>query len=315
MSLYIPKRAIYCFAFLMICLIHLFAIAPDARAEKIGVIMSRGSEFSQKSHAALLSYLKEKGYGTRIQFLSQTPNPDPVAWSNASRKIMAADVDAILVYGTAPTVATIKEKPDVPVIYVGIYQPIAEKLHSRNVTGVCSKPGIGNLIRYMHDSGTTNPAVVLYSSAEDDSREQFREFMNLAGKYRISMAGLDIRKPADFSSVMADVTGGTIFITSSLVIESVLHSVLRTAYSRKIPTASLMPSENPSPILSISPTADRIGQETARKIIALLEGARPGNIPVTCVQDTEVVYNLRDAQTMNIKVPLSILNDATRIVK
>lgn len=309
------KMARYAVA-IVLALAAMTVIAPrDAAAETVGVIMTKGSEFSQRAHNSLLAYLKDKGYGTRVQFIVQTPFPDPVAWSNAARKLIAADVSVIISYGTAPTLALVREQHDMPIIYAGIYQPIAEKIRSRSVTGVCIKPGISSLMRYMHDSGAQNPATVLYCSAEDDSREELREFQALAEKYKFVVTGLDIRKPADFANSMANITSGTVFITGSQVIETVYKSIIRTLTARHVPTASLIASDNPSPVLSVSTTPEKNGHEAGRRLVAFLEGGKQSEIPMSCLSDNEVVYNLKDAQDMGIKVPMSILNDATRIIK
>ncbi len=309
------KSAVCALALFVSVLMACFWGVPEAHAEKIGVITTRGSEFSQRAHAALQAYLKEKGFGARVQFIAQTPYPDPVAWSNASRKLLAAGVDAIVVYGTGPAIAAVKENPDVPVIYAGVYQPTSEKFHSKKTAGVCVKSAVQSLMRYMYDSGSPNPAVVLYSSIEEDSREQLAEFKSSAGKFRFTVTAVDIRKPADYVSAIADLSGGTIFISSSLVIEGVLRSVIRTAHARKLPTASLMASESPSPILSISPSPERVGQEAARKLMAVLDGTRPAELPVMCLPEGDVIYSLKEAQDMGIKVPISILNDATKVIQ
>jgi putative ABC transport system substrate-binding protein len=292
-----------------------FPLMGRAWAETVGVIITRDSESYEKMHQAFLSYLTEKGLSKRVKFITQSPNADPIAWSNAARKLIALDVDAIVVYGAEPTISVIRERSNIPVIYAGLYEATASGIRANNVTGVCAKYSIPTLLRYLKAADALGNLGVVYCGLEEESKSQMLEIKALTSKYDFRITELNVKKASNASTMLAEAKVDALFMTSSSVVGSVYNNILRIADSRRIPTASLIQSDEMFATVTMAPEAEEIGREAARKLAQILGGTPVGRIPATCSSGVEIVFNLKEAQSMGLKIPMNLVTEATRIIQ
>lgn len=298
---------------LLLVAVFLYPAGP-ARAETVGVIMTHGDASSEKTHQAMLARLQKKGHAEKVKFLAQRPYPDPIAWSNAARKLIAADVDVLVTYGTPATLSAINERSGVPIVYVGVYEPVASTIDAEEVTGVCSRYQVSSLVRYLRDSTSLKSLGVVYSDLEEDSVNQVEEIKSLSGRYGFSVTEINVRAPSDADAVVSAAEVDALFITSSSMAGSVFSSVVRAAGDRKIPTASLMVREDPGATMMLSTKAGSQGEAAADMLMRILEGTPPGEVAPACSKDIELVFNLRAARGMGIRISMDLVTEATRII-
>lgn len=299
---------------LLLAAAGLFMSPEAARAETVGVVITHGDSSSEKIHEAFVSYLDSNGLGGRIRFLVQRPYPDPIAWSNAARKLIAADVDVLVTYGASATLSALAEKSGVPIIYAGVYEPIAAAINANNAVGVCGKYRVSSLVRYLRDSVSIKNLGVIYSSAEEDSSYQMDEVRRLSGRYGFAVTEIDLRRAVDVAAMLSEVRVDAIFITSSTMANSVFATVLRIAEGRKIPTASLLLRDDPSATMMLSTRPETQGGAAAEKLLRFLKGTPLSEIPSSCSSDIELVFNLRSARRMGVKISMDLVTEATRII-
>jgi putative ABC transport system substrate-binding protein len=271
-------------------------------------------EFYREAHKEFMVSLEESGVARSVTFITQRPHPDPVAWSNASRKLLAADVDVLVTYGTAATLAALRERPRVPVLFMGVYEPEAASLSDRNATGVCSKLSISSLLRYLKGSTGQGSLGLLYCGHEADSRAQFAEAVKTSEKYGFKATPIELRKPADISSLFSDLDIDALVITNSAIISSVYPLVIGTAQTMKIPTASLIYRKDSPSTIMMSPAPDEQGKKGAEILLRLLNNTPPGSIPRACSSEVEIVFNLKNARDLGVKIPMDLVTEATRII-
>jgi ABC-type uncharacterized transport system substrate-binding protein len=153
----------------LLLMTSLCLVPSIAKAETVGLILTHGAYDYERIHESLVSYIEKEGHSDRIKFLAQRPYPDPIAFSNAARKLIAADVDIIITYGASTTIATLRERPRVTVLYAGVYEPIASEIKGKRITGICSKLNISSLVRYLRASKSIKSLGVVYYGLEKDS--------------------------------------------------------------------------------------------------------------------------------------------------
>lgn len=289
-------------------------LSGQALAETVGVIVTRDVVFFEKLHNAFKSHLASKGYEGRVKFITQRPYPDSIAWSNASRKLIAADVDVIVTYGAPATISALKEQTDIPVIYAGVYEPVAAEIKAKNATGVSSKFQVSSLLRYLRASTSVKTLGIIYSGIEADSAHQFAEISALAGKYGIAVAPLNLRKPGDIAGMLADVEVSAFVITSSSMASGVLPTIMNIARGRKIPTASLLQQDESLATIMLSSDPEIEGRMAAEMLIKVLNGTPPSAISPGSSKKIDLVFNLREARQMGIRVSMDLVTEATRII-
>jgi putative ABC transport system substrate-binding protein len=297
---------------LMACLLF---FPYQLNAETIGVIISRDSYTNERIHNSFLSHLSEKGVLDRLKIITQRPYPDTIAWSNASRKLIAIDVDVIVTYGAAETFSVLRERSNIPLIFANVYEPVISGIKARNATGVCTKYSISSLLRYLRAADSLQNLGVVYCSLEEDSKIQFKELKRLSSKYGFQITELNIKKAVNASSTLTGVDVSALFVTSSSVISSAYPNVLRIASSKKIPTASFIHHNEMYSTILMTPDPEELGREAAIKLIEYLNGTPINEIPVTCSKNVEIVFNLKEAQALGIKIPMNLVTEATRIIQ
>ena len=307
----VQKRLMHIFTTLMVVFALAHFSAAVARAETVGVIMTHGMYYYEKIHASLIENLQKKGYAERLSFIRQTPYPDPIALSNASRKLLVADLDLIITYGAPATVAMLRERPRIPLLYAGVYEPVAKKIKGKKVSGVCEKFNVSSLLRYLKGSLTINRLGVLYTSIEEDSDVQFDEIKVISKKYGFALKGIDVRKSGNLPGVITDVQVDAFIITASAVVNNALPSVLRVAANKRVPTASLLAHEYLSPMITLVSDPAEQGRLLAKQIIRVLDG-KP--FKKTCSRKNELIYNVMESKRMGLKMSMDLVTEATTLI-
>jgi putative ABC transport system substrate-binding protein len=303
------KTAVLFLVMMSLCL------APSiAKAETVGLILTHGAYDYERIHETLVSYIKEKGLSDRINFLAQRPYPDPIAYSNAARKLIAADVDIIITYGSSATIATFRERPRMPVLYAGVYEPIATEIKGKKITGVCSKLNISSLVRYLRASKSIKNLGVIYYTLENDSDYQMAEIRQISEKYGLSFNPLDLKHKADLPNILNNADIDALIITSSDTASSSLSTILRVASSRKIPTASMITSDKVSAMITLTSDPEEQGKRLGKMLADVIQGKSVQSIEPVCGRKIELIYNVKDANRMGLKISMDLITEATRLI-
>ncbi|MDP2167346.1 MAG: ABC transporter substrate-binding protein [Thermodesulfovibrionales bacterium] len=290
--------------------------AGTSGAETIGVIFSADMPYYQDIHSALVSRLKAEGYGERLKFLIQKPYPDTVSWSNAARKLIAADVDIIVTYGFSASLAALRERPNIPIVYAGAFEPLTDG-RAKNITGMYAKIPVSSVLRYLREAATVvNTLGVFYSSMEEDSVRQLDELQALSSKYGFEVQKFDVRRSADISSLLAGSKNKSdaFFLTSSVLVNNALSTILNTARNEKIPTGSLLPRGEIAALITLTANPNEQGHGAAGKLIEILNGKSAANIPSSHSKDIELIFNMKEAREMGIRIPIDLVTEATKIL-
>lgn len=298
----------------LVSLLILFMLgASSALAETVGVILSSGVSYYEQIHNALTDELARVGYSGRVKFIIQRPASNPISWGNAARKLIASDVDAIVVYGYGPTAAVLRERPDIPIIYAGSFMQVSAK--KANVTGMYLKIPVLSVLRYLRASTSIGRLGVFYCSAEEDSVAQLMEIKASASKYGYSVDALDLMSAADISSFIATHSqSDAIFMTSSSVVNAAFNSILNFARNKKIPVGALMTFKDNGALVTLCGAPKEQGAGAASKLIEVLNGKKASNIPPTQGKDIELVFNMKEAREIGLKIPMELITEATRII-
>ena len=121
---------------ILLAAVFLFSGQVSLHAKTVGIVMTGDIPFYHAIHKELLkemsSYFDEKN----IEVVTQTPLPNPMAWTNAARKLKALGSEVIVAYGLPATLATMKEAGGIPVIYAGVYSPETMNVGGKRATGI-----------------------------------------------------------------------------------------------------------------------------------------------------------------------------------
>jgi putative ABC transport system substrate-binding protein len=307
------KRTISLMLFLMF-----FHPTPSISADKaLGVIMSGNIEYYQEVHKAFVSTLAKEGFDYRmVDTFMQMPSPDLLSWTNAARKLTVADVNVLVTYGAPATLAAMRETKSIPLVFAAVYDPVSIGCLARNVTGVSSKVPITRLLRYLKKLTPFTRLAIIYDEQEPDSVRQAQELTQLEIQYGFRTVKMPVKKSEDVKKLAFTGKADAVFISVSAAVNEMIDTVVQNAHAAKIPTISLLDgTAEHGVVLSLAPSFTEQGEAAARMTARILRGESPVGIPLEVPKLMRLVLNLKEAETIGIKVPFDLISDATRVIK
>jgi ABC-type uncharacterized transport system substrate-binding protein len=298
--------------FILVCL--LFSIPASAAEKTIGVLMTGSIPYYKEIQKAFADTLPAEGLGRgEVTVVLQSPNPEPMSWLNAARKLVAVGSDVIVCYGAPATLSVLHETSDIPVIFAGVYDPQSVGISGKNVTGVSSKVPVASVIKNLKSIANFSSLGVVYSDTEKDTILQANDVKQLEGGLGFRSVRFNIKRQSDISRIS---NVDALFLTTSCAAMHCVNNILGLARKGKIPTATTIGGgENSGVILTISANPQEQGREAARLVARVLKGAKPSSLPVEQPKKIDLIINLREATEMGLKVPFDLLTSATKVIK
>lgn len=285
-----------------------------AQAFTVGVMLTRNNQLFEKMHESFVSYIEGQAEGKDITLIVQRPYADSIAWTNTAKKFVAAEVDVIVAYGTPATLAALKLKSNIPVIFAGVYAPAIESLKSGRASGLCSKMPISSLVRYIKATSSNGKLAVLYSGVEEDSALQTAEIMELATKTGFQAEAVNLSRAAETTQVLSGVEASYFLVTSSAVLSTTYTSILRIANNKKIPIASMLYGQEEKATITLTSDPHEHGVDAAKRMLRVKSGTMPTTIETYCSDKVELIFNVREATRLGINIPMELVTGATRII-
>jgi putative ABC transport system substrate-binding protein len=313
MALRIGKTAL-----LLAALLLLLAARPSSSlsAENtIGIIMTGDVPYYDDLHGALMAKLRKEGIAGKTAVIMQKPYPDSISLSNAARKLIALDVDVIVVYGAPAALAVVKEKTKIPMVYAAVYEPIISRVKSRYNTGVSVKLSISSLLRYLKGLKPLTTLGVVYSSSEEDSVYQFMELSKLAEPQGIKIEGINLKRHQEAKEKLALKKMDGLLLTGSSVAHMAMNQVIEYAKEQRIPYASFLLCRDSRIIVALTTNPAEQGEKAAEKVIKVLDGVPPEKIKPESSNEVELIFNLKESTAMGWKLPMDLVTEATRLIK
>ena len=185
-----------------------------------------------------------------------------------------------------------------------------------NTKGISSKVPLTSLLRYLRKLMPFTRIAVVYNESEADSVRQAEELTQLESQYGYQTVRMPIKKVDDARRLVFAGKADAVFVTVSAAANEALDTIIKSAHGSKIPTVSQTGgTAEKGVILSLAPSPVEQGEAAARIAAKLLRGANPSSIPSEVPKLVELVLNLKEANTLGLKVPMDLITDATRVIK
>lgn len=282
----------------------------------IAAMMSSDQPRYREAHRAFVKAIAARGYaapGTEI--ILQSPNPDPLSWSNTVRKFNAYRPDLIVAYGAPAAMTAFREAEGIPVISVDVFagdQPV------KGMCGVSSRVPMVTLLKTVQGIRPYQKIGVLFTPREAGSQRQLDDIK----KYSAQL-GLTIIEGSVTSSATLDATvnklldkAEVIIATESGVVSRQFDKIVAKSRARNIPVVSTMPDASEKGALaSLEINPNEQGHLAADMAARVLEGAKTEHLSLLSPHRIDLVINMRVARQMGIEIPFSVIGTATRLIK
>ncbi len=300
------------------CLIMMFFFLSSdciASEKTVGVIFSGDVPCYKDIHISFMARLGRENHGRKINLIIQKPYPDSFSQANAVRKLVAMDVDVIVVYGAPALLAAVSEKTNIPIVYAGVYEPVVLQLKAKNIAGISAKISVPSLLRYLRALTDIKTLGVFYSEHEADSVHQMKELRRLSGQYEFVLEEMNIKNPRQARQAFAGKRPDAFFITGSSIVQMAMSEITSYADEMNIPSASISNVKDSDAVVSLSADPAEQGARAADKMMKVLEGVSPEKLSDDISSNVELVFNLKKARAMGCRIPMELVASATRLIK
>jgi putative ABC transport system substrate-binding protein len=302
---------------LPVLLLLLLSPATSPAKTLVGVIMTGDIPYYRAMHQAFVATVeKTLPAGEDVEFILQRPFPDPIAWSNAARKLIAIEVDLIVSYGSPATQAVLLEKSKIPVVYAGVYDPQAANISGATVTGCGYKVPLSSLLRYFKRVRDMKKLQIVYSSTEEDSVRQMTELATLAKQQKVKHSKVDIRSHGDLRKFKGIARDDAVYVTGSSLVHVWIEDILEQLWDKRIPAVDIFPdTDELGMLITLFQPPEQQGKKAAEIVSKIIDGEQVNNIPPELLRTTELVFNLDEANHLGITFPMQLIVEATRVIK
>jgi putative ABC transport system substrate-binding protein len=303
--------------FLIVSLLLLCIPAPATAKTLIGVVLSGNTPYFSEMHKAFSEVLEDSlpSNGNTL-FILQKPFPAKIALSNAARKLIILESDVIVALGSPAVQAVLEEKSESPLVYGGVYDPDTAQFIGPNITGCGYKVPLSSLLRYLRSIKQINKLDVIYSSQDIDSLRQVNELASMISDLQISLNKIDIKHRDDLEDVADRLRGDAVFITASSIADLFIHDILTVLKKRGLPSAFVLPDKDRTGVtVALFNEPGEQGRKIAEMVLRVLDGQNPVDIKPEIFRKTELTFNLKEAEEMNIKLPFNLVVEATELIR
>jgi len=282
----------------------------------IAAIMSSDQPRYREAHRSFVKSLTARGYPpATAEIMLQTPNPDPLSWSNTIRKFNAYKPDLILAYGAPAALVALKESEGIPVVSADIYSSIQPP---KGMCGVSSRVPMITLLKTLKEIRPYQRIGILFSSREAGSQRQADDIRKIALQLGASVVDgnfvTSTALEAGMSSFMERVD--VIIATESSIVSRNFDRIISRAKTHNKPVAATMPdAAERGALVSLEISPQEQGHLAAEIVVRILEGANPEHLSLLTPRRVELIVNMRIAREMGINLPFAVLGNATRVLK
>ncbi len=265
----------------------------------------------------------EAGRNLRFEYESAQGNPGTAA--QIARKFVGDRPDVIVPISTPSAQAVAAATKDIPVVFSAVTDPVAAKLVSSvehpggNVTGVSD---LSPIRKHLELIARITPKAkrigVIYNPGEANAVVLVELLRKNAPGFGMTMAEASSPRSSDVLSAARSLVGkvDAIYIPTDNTVVSAAEAVIKVGIDAKIPVyAGDTDTVKRGAIAAVSFNYYDVGRQTGKMVLRVLNGARPGELPVQGVEITELHVNPESARRMGVTLPEAVISEAKVVIK
>lgn len=319
------------FTFLIVAFI--VELHPTSRLNPtptVGILQTMSHPALDQIHKGITQGLKEEGYinhkNIKIDF--QNAQGDQSNLKSMSDHFQNQNAAVTIGIATPAVQSLANESGNTPVIMGGVSDPIGTSLVKSlshpggKVTGVQDKQPVGVQLELIR---TIMPKIktigIIYTSSDDSSAAEYREFKNLAEKHHITIRPYTVTSTNDIEQVAQTMVNKVqaVYVPTDNTVASGIATLLKATNAEKIPVFPAADTMiKPGGLATRSVSQFDMGILTGKMAGQVLKGKKPEDMPVRRVTNYETVINEKTAQNLGITIPDSVIKAAQkkgRIIK
>jgi len=296
-----------------------------ARPGRVGVLFPDTLAARAPMLDALRQGLQELGYveGREITLDVRYADNKEDRLGPLAQELVREPVDVLVTGGTTPTAAAQLATKGIPIVMVGVGNPVARgfvaSLHQPggNITGSTDAlPDAMSLrLQLLKDALPSVARVALIHNGAVTSTAEARE---TAQKLGLTLQPLDVRVEAGLNAAMVAVRltrpDALIVVPNPLTYTS-RHRIASVGLLQQVPVLfGWREFRDADGLMTYGANMTALYRRAATHVDKILKGAPPGDLPVELPR-FELVINLRTARALGVTIPPAVLSVADEVIQ
>lgn len=309
-----------------------FAVVAQTRVIRVGFLAASASDSRMLPRVrAMREGLREYGYieGKNLQLELRWGNGKLDRMPALAGELVALNVDAIVVAGSAATNGALAATKSIPVIMASSSDPVADGHAASlarpggNATGLSSmSPELGarriQLLKELSPKFSHSLAV-MWNSTVAGMRARYEEARAAAPKLGLDVRSIEVKNLEELESAFASITKDppeALVLIADPFTATQRTRIVEFMASKNIPAVYESGDfAEAGGLMSYGPDITAQFRRTAYYIDRIVKGAKAGDLPIEQPAKFEFVINMKTARALGLKVPESILLQATRVIE
>ncbi|WP_240328823.1 tryptophan ABC transporter substrate-binding protein [Granulicatella sp. zg-84] len=285
---------------------------------KVGVLQLLSHPALDAIYKGITDELGNLGYvdGKTMQIDFQNAQADQSNLVSMSQKLVSEKPDILIGITTPATASLANATKEIPIIMGGITYPVqagliaSEEKPGNNITGVSDRTPIKQQLELMKKVVPNLKKIgILYTASEDNSTRQVEEAKELAKALDLEVVVKSISNTNDIEQVTEGLASDVqaIFVPIDNTVASAMATVVKVTDKYKVPvfpSADTMVKDGG--VLGIGVDQYKIGVETAKVVVAVLNGVEPKEKAIVLANEGVVYINETKAKALGIDIPEEI---------
>jgi putative ABC transport system substrate-binding protein len=278
----------------------------------------------------LLQKLTELGYvdGRTIQFEYRASGGRPERLPALAQELVQRRVDLIVTYGTPVTQAAKLATAKIPIVMVGIGDPVKAGLVGSlghpggNITGnTILGPDIGAKRLQLLREALPNASRVafLWNPQNASNVVQFENVQRAARALGLTLLSVQVSDPSKLDNALAAVMKerpDALMMTADPVQQAFVKQIVQFAAAARLPSIfQIRENVIAGGLMSYGPSLPELFRRAAAYVDKILKGTRPADLPVEQPETFELAINVKTAKALGLTIPPSFLVRADHIIE
>lgn len=297
----------------------------SSKVIRIGIVQIVEHPSLNTIREAFIEQLATKGFkeGENIEIDYQNAQGEQTNLNTICQKFVADKCNLIVAIATPSAQAAANMTEDIPVLFSACTDPIGSGLVASlekpggNVTGTSDAVSAEKI---MELAKRITPGIkkvgALYNSGETNSISVVNNLKEYAAKNGMEVIDGTVTNSSEVQQVTQSLAGkvDAIFSPIDNTIAEAMPVVAQVTESTKTPMyvgADSMVNDGGLATYGVNYTV--LGQETGNMAAEILNGKKPGDMPVRTISDVEIYVNAATAEAIGVTIPEDVLSEAAEV--
>lgn len=314
----------------------IFAAPAPAAAQqagkvyRIGFIAMAPPATTEPLLAAFRQGLREHGWveGQNVTIEQRWAEGAIAQLPGLAQELVRSNVDLILAWGTPPTAAARQATKTIPIVIVGVGDPLGSGFVASlarpggNVTGVTNiaRDLSAKVLELLKEVVPRAKRVAVLRNATNPVSEVFlKETRAAADTLGIRLQVVGVGQPDELDGAFAAMgreRAEAVTVLADPMFISQRERIAKLAVGHRLPSAfPRRESVEAGGLLSYGPNLRDQVRRAAAYVDRIFKGAKPAELPVEQPTTMELVINLRTAKALGLTIPQSVLLRADHVIE